>query len=164
MVKVKPVLWVSSPYNSKALVAWTSQLTKYPDVVYASGACDQDSAALSTLKARGNVRNVAVAVIDPTAQQVGQIEKREISAGVGTTPWVIANVATRLLIRHARGGAMPVGWVDTGVHPITKANATQWLNAAKSPEQAKAFFAPIADKVMSQLRANTHPMADAYSG
>jgi ABC-type sugar transport system substrate-binding protein len=161
--KVTPVVWVSNPYNSKALVAWTSQLAKYPNVVFAYGSCDQDAAAISALKARGTGGNFAAAVTDPTSQELQQIENGQISAGVGTTPWVIANVASRLLIRHARGEAMPAGWVNTGLQPITKATAAQWLNATKSPAQAEAFFGPIADKVLSQLQADTKPMADAYA-
>jgi ABC-type sugar transport system substrate-binding protein len=161
--KVTPVLWVSSPYDSAALTAWTSTLEKYQHVVYAAGTCDQDSAALSTLKARGSAGNIAVATIDPDAQELGQIETGQISAGIATVPWVVANVATRLLIRHARGDSMPTGWVDTGLYPITKANAAQYLTATKSPAQAEAWFSPIANTVLSNLQANTHPMADAYA-
>jgi len=161
--KVTPVLWVSNPYDAGALTAWTSALEKYQHVVYASGACDQDSSALSSLKARGSAGNIAVATIDPDAQELGQIEDGKISAGVASAPWVVANVATRLLIRHARGDSMPTGWVDTGLYPITKANAAQWLTATKSPAQAQALFAPLADTVLSNLQANTRPMADAYA-
>jgi ABC-type sugar transport system substrate-binding protein len=161
--KAKPVEFVSDAYPSKALVKWTSTLTKYPDVVYASGSCDQDITALSTLRARGTGGDFAVGTINPTARQVAQIQSGQLSAGVADTPWVIGNVTARLLIRSARGEARPEGWVNTGLKIITKDTATDWLNAAKSPAQAKAFFEPMADKLLDDVAANTHPMADAYA-
>ena len=59
---------------------------------------------------------------------------------------------------------MPIGWVDSGLVPITKANAATFLNATKSPAQAQAFYAPVADKVLTNIKANTRPMAAAYTG
>jgi ABC-type sugar transport system substrate-binding protein len=112
--KVKPIEFVSKVDNAGALTAWTSALTKYPDLVYAGGACDQDAAALSTLKARGTAKDVVISAIDPTAKMLAQIKSGEMAGAVASQPWVIANVATHLLIARARGEEMPEGWVDTG--------------------------------------------------
>src|SRR3954447_19029210 len=142
---VKPVLFVSKVDNAGARTAWTSALSKYPDLVYAGGACDQDAAALSTLKARGTAKNVVISAIDPTAKMLDQIERGEMSGAVASQPWVIANVATHLLIGKARGEKMPEGWVDTGVAPITKANAAEYQEATTSAAKAKAFFGPKAE-------------------
>jgi ABC-type sugar transport system substrate-binding protein len=162
--KVKPVLFVSKVDNAGALAAWTSALAKYTDLVYAGGACDQDAAALSTLKERGNAKNVVISAIDPTAKMLEQIKSGQMGGGVASQPWVIANVATRLLIGHARGDALPQGWVDTGAAPITKANASQYEEATQSAAKAKAFFGPTAETVLNNVQAHTKPMADAFAG
>ena len=162
--KVKPVLFVSEVTNAGALTAWTSALAKYPDLVYAGGACDQDAAALSTLKARGTAKNVVISAIDPTAKMLEQIKSGQMGGAVASQPWVIANVATHLLIAHARGDAMPQGWVNTGVAPITQANAAQYEQATQSAATAKAFFGPTAQSVLNNLQAHTKPIADAYAG
>ena len=86
-----------------------------------------------------------------------------MSGAVASQPWVIANVATHLLIGKARGEKMPEGWVDTGVAPITKANAAQYAEAASSPAKAKAFFGPTAAAVLKNLEDHTKPMADAFA-
>jgi ABC-type sugar transport system substrate-binding protein len=162
--KVKPVLFVSKVDNAGALAAWTSALAKYPDLVYAGGACDQDAAALSTLKARGTAKDVVISAIDPTAKMLEQIKNGQMGGGVASQPWVIANVATQLLIGHARGDAMPQGWVNTGAAPITKANAAQYEEATQSAAKAKAFFGPTAADVLKNIQAHTKPMADAFAG
>jgi fructose transport system substrate-binding protein len=162
--KVKPVVFVSKVDNAGALTAWTSALAKYPDLVYAGGACDQDAAALSTLKARGTAKDVVISAIDPTAKMLDQIKSGQMSGAVASQPWVIANVATHLLIAHARGDERPQGWVDTGVAAITKANAAQYEEATTSAAKAKAFFGPTAEAVLKNLEHHTKPMADAFAG
>lgn len=87
-----------------------------------------------------------------------------MSGAVASQPWVIANVATHLLIGRARGDQIAEGWVDTGVAPITKANAAQYEEATTSPAKAKAFFGPTAQAVLKNLQAHTKPMADAFAG
>jgi ABC-type sugar transport system substrate-binding protein len=162
--KVKRVLFVSKVTNAGALTAWTSALVKYPDLVFAAGACDQDAAALSTLKERGSAKNVVIAAIDPTAKMLEQIKSGQMGGGSATRPWVTGYVAAQLLIGHARGNAMPQGWVDTGVAPITKANADQYEQATQSDAQVKALYGPTAQDVLNNLQAHTKPIADAFAG
>jgi ABC-type sugar transport system substrate-binding protein len=161
--KVKQVLFTSKVDNAGALAAWTSKLTNSSNVVYAMGVCDQDAYALSTLKARGSIKDIPISVIDPTATMLQQIKRGEIAGAAAMQPWVIGNVVTRLLTASARGAQKPVGWVDTGVGIITKENADQWLDATKSPAQAKAFFGPKADEVINNLKAQTKPMAESFA-
>jgi ABC-type sugar transport system substrate-binding protein len=159
--KVQGVGFFSALDQNGNTAAWTSEFTKYPHVVLAMGACDQDSASLITLKSRGVGGDFASAAVDPDPQELQAIESGKMTAAVASAPWVQANVAVQLLIKGARGTALPQGWVDTGIESISKANAPQWLKAASSPAAAQAFFAPIANKIVANPSAVLKPMSAA---
>jgi ABC-type sugar transport system substrate-binding protein len=159
--KVQAIGFTSALDQSGNTAAWTSEFSRYPHVVFGFGACDQDSASLLTLKTRGVGGDFASATVDPDPAELEGIMDGKMTAGVASAPWVQANVVVRVLIAGARGTALPVGWVNSGLHPITKANAAQWLAATKSPAAAAAFFKPFADQIMANLPAVTKPMADS---
>ncbi len=159
---VEAVDLVTNAQQGPNTAAWTSAFTKYQDVVFALGTCGQDAASLTTLKNRGDGGDFVMGVFDATGRQLQLIKDGKINVGLSTQPWVIANVATRLLIDGARGAQLPEGWIDTGSQAITKDNVDEWLAAEKSPEAASAFFGPLADEVMENLAEHTHPIADAF--
>ena len=157
--KVTGVDFFSALDQNGNTAAWTSEFSRYSHVVLALGACDQDSASLITLKTRGVGGNFPSSTVDPDPQELEGIMSGKMTAGVASAPWVQANVAVRLLIAGARGKALPQGWIDTGLHTITKANASQWLAATKSPAAAATFFKPFADKILANISAVTKPMS-----
>ena len=157
--KVTGVSFFSALDQNGNTAAWTSEFSRYSHVVLAMGACDQDSASLITLKTRGVGGNFASSTVDPDPQELQAIMSGKMTAGVASAPWVQANVVVRLLIAGARGKSLPQGWVDTGLHAISKSNASQWLTATKSSAAANSFFKPFADKIMANIPAVTKPLA-----
>jgi ABC-type sugar transport system substrate-binding protein len=159
--KVQGVGFFSALDQNGNTAAWTSEFSRYPHVVLAMGACDQDSASLITLKARSVGGDFASAAVDPDPQELQAVESGKMTAAVASDPWVQANVAVQLLIKGARGAALPQGWVDTGIQSISKANAPQWLKATTSPAAAQAFFGPVANKIVADPTADLKPMSAA---
>ncbi len=162
--KVEVVELTTDPQQGPNTAAWSSAVVKYEDIVLIVGACDQDGASLASLKARGAGGDFAMGSIEPSPRELQMIKAGKISAGVSTQPWVIANVATRLLIDGARGVELPEGWLDTGFLEITEENAADLIDAAKSPEAGVQYFTPVADAILNDLEGRTRPMADAFEG
>ena len=161
--KAKVVVFASNLAQSADTTAWTSAVEKYPHVVLAYGACDQDLASMFELKTRGVGGDFATAGADLDVQELQGIKEGKCTAAVAAAPWIQGYVTTRLLIAGARGKKPPAGWVDTGLYPITKTNVGGWINAiGGSSSDLTKFRTPLADKVLSNLSSSTHPIAAAF--
>lgn len=161
--KIKIVSFITALAQSPNTAAWTSELSKESNVVYAMGVCDPDTQSLLTLKSRAVGGTFVAGVVQPNAQEAQAIASGKLAGGVSGLPWVQGNVATHLLIDGGRGHALPEGWVNTGLLAITKKNAAQYAAAVSSNSAADAFFAPIAQKILTNVSAVTKPMS-AYHG
>jgi ABC-type sugar transport system substrate-binding protein len=161
MPKAKVVVFTSAFGQGENTAAWTSEMSKYSDVVFAFGACDPDTASLLTLKDRGIGGEFVAAANSPTSPQVIQgIEEGKFASGTSGLPWVQGNVATHLLIDAARGEKLPEGWIDTGYGEITKENAPEYLAALNSPAAAEKLFRPMAEKILKNIEVK--PLAQSF--
>lgn len=162
--KAKVVEFASNLEQGRNTAAWTSELGRQSNVVFAVGMCDQDAMSLALLKKRRADAKFVAGVNSANSLEIFRlIESGVLAGGVSVAPWVEANVTVRMLIDGARGKKPPVGWVDAGLYPVTKENAADWVKGSSSPEAEEAFFTPYADRVMKELSARTRPLADVVS-
>jgi ABC-type sugar transport system substrate-binding protein len=160
--KVNIVQFQSANDQTQNTAAWTTQFGQASHVVFAAGACDPDAVSLALLKQRHVGGNFVTADVDAESPTlIKDIETGLITAGVSAVPWVEGNVTVHLLINAARGGRLPVGWVNTGLYPVTKSNAPRWLQATSSTAAEQAFFTPFAQRILDHLAADTRPMSQA---
>jgi ABC-type sugar transport system substrate-binding protein len=160
--KVNVIEFQSANDQTQNTAAWTSEFGHASHVVFAAGACDPDAVSVALLKQRHVGGNFVTADVDAESPAlIKDIETGLITAGVSAVPWVEGNVTVHLLINAARGAKLPSGWVDTGLYPITKANAAKWLKATSSTAAQQAFFTPFAQRILDHLAADTKPMSQA---
>lgn len=160
---VKPVVFTTANDQSPNTAAWSSEFAKEAGahVVLAVGVSDDDTQSLLLLKTRNVGGDWAAAAYEPDAVSEAQgIADGKFVVGVTENAFVEGNVTTALLVDAARTGKpLPKGWINTGDTLITKANATQYAAALRSPAGAKAFFGPIAEGILNNLPAHTKAMA-----
>jgi ABC-type sugar transport system substrate-binding protein len=162
--KVTVVQFASADDQTHNTAAWTSEFGQASQVVFAAGACDPDAVSLALLKQRHVGGSFVTADVDAESPTlIKDIQSGLLTAGVSAVPWVEGNVTVHLLIDAARGAKLPTGWVDSGLYPITKANAAAWVKALSSTEAERAFFTPYAQRILNHLAAHTRPMSQALS-
>jgi ABC-type sugar transport system substrate-binding protein len=162
--KVKIVQFASGLDQASDTAAWTSEFGNTSHVVYAAGPCDDDAASLALLKQRHVGGDFVAGDNDVDSPALlKDIESGLLAGGVSAAPWVEGNVTVHMLIDAARGAKRPIGWINTGVYPVTKANAARWLKATSSTAAEQAFFAPIAQRILTHLPALTKPLAQSAS-
>lgn len=160
--KVKVIEFATALDQNGNTAAWTSELGQATNVRFAIGACDQDAISLALLKKRGVGGHFVAGVNDPASVALYKfIDEGLLAGGVSVSPWVQGYVTVRMLIDGARGKKLPVGWIDSGVYPVTKSNAAQWVKGSASPQAETAFFTPYAKRVLDSLAARTKPMGEA---
>lgn len=160
--KVKVVQFASALDQSSNTAAWTSQFGQQSNVVFAAGPCDQDATTLALFKQRHQGGDFFAGVVNPNSTQaLRQIRSGLLAGGVSQAAWVQGYVTVKLLIDGARGQKLPEGWVDTGLYPVTKANAAEWEKASTSPEAQENFFGPMAQRVLDNVASDVKPMGDA---
>jgi ABC-type sugar transport system substrate-binding protein len=160
--KVTVVQFASAADQTGDTAAWTSEFGNTSNVVFAAGPCDDDATTLALLKQRHVGGNFVAADSDASSPaEIRDIQEGLLTGGVSAAPWVEGNVTVHMLINAARGAKLPVGWIDTGVYPITKSNAAKWLAGTSSPAAQAAFFTPYAQQILNHLDSLVQPMSKA---
>lgn len=139
--------------------AWTSQIAKTQDLVFAFPVCGPDTASLVVIKNRGIGGDFVAASNSPTTPQEYQaIADGKFSAGVAMNFWASGYIATSLAIQAARGKPFPEGYINSGLITITKDNAAALGAALRSQSAAEEQFKPEADKILQGVPGNVKPM------
>jgi ABC-type sugar transport system substrate-binding protein len=143
--------------------AWTSQIAKTRDLVFAFPVCGPDTQSLLVVKNRGiGGKFVAAGNAPTTPQQFQAIAEGKFSAGVAMNFWASGYISTSLAIDAARGKPFPKGYVNSGLLTITKDNANELGAAFRSQADAEKEFKPGADKILSDLSGTVKPMSALF--
>lgn len=159
--KVKIITFGSKPDPQGNTASWQSALRADPDPVLTLGTCDQDATSMYKLK-KSTSGKFAIGALEPAADVIQGIADGVVEAGAKTNFYLEGYAAVRLLAAGARGEELPEGWVDVGFTLVTKANATEALQAEGSGAAAKTAWTPAIDKLFGDLSAATHPLVDAW--
>lgn len=149
--------------QAKATAAWSSELSNHTDTIIAFGPCDQDSAALLSLASK-SPGEFAIGSVDPNEAELKALQAGTFTAAVSSQPWTVGYVTVDLLAAGARGTAAPEGWIDTGILPITEANAAEFEKASTGGAPQAEFFLPYAKKAIEEAEsgANVKPLDAAF--
>jgi ribose transport system substrate-binding protein len=161
--KTKVINFNSEVIPSKNTSTWRAQLSAHPKAVLALGGCDQDGTSLYLVKKKLHLKTVAGG-IDLTPEALKGVADGTLAATLVDDYFVQGYVAASLLIAAARGKPLPVGWVDSGYTLVTKANVATIIKANASDAASVAYWRPVAQAVLKNLKAHTKPLAAAWGG
>jgi ABC-type sugar transport system substrate-binding protein len=139
--------------------AWTSQIAKAKDLVFAFPVCGPDTASLVVVKGRGLGGDFVAAGNAPsTPQEFQAVADGKLAAGAAMNFWASGYISTSLAIGAARGKPFPKGYINSGLLTVTKENAAELGAAFKSEAAAEKEFKPAADKLLQGVAASVKPM------
>jgi ABC-type sugar transport system substrate-binding protein len=159
--KTKVIQFNSEVVPAKNTSAWTSQLSAHPTAVLALGGCDQDGTSLYLVKKKLHLK-VAAGGIDLTPEAVKGVADGTLVCTLNDDYFVQGYVAASLLIKGARGQALPQGWIDTGYTIVTKSNIKAITKATSSDAARITYWKPRAEAILKNLKVK--PLVAAWGG
>lgn len=160
-----PKVSVLGPFDTKTdplvnLGVWQNLVTANPDALAFLGAGDADGPNLSSIRKNTKGTWLAGAYnLDPRALEA-------VKAGdlllVSPEHFTKGLLSGRLLAQQVKDGKpLPEGWIYTPGLAITPANIDEIIERQQSEAAKKAWFTPLADKILADPKTYLRPLAEA---
>jgi ABC-type sugar transport system substrate-binding protein len=141
--------------------AWRQQVQATPDVVAATGACDQDGSSLAKVKAQTK-GDFAVGAMEDPPEVLQGIKDGTVLMASTHRRYLEGYLSVMLLADSLRSGdPMPEGFIDVGLTTITKDNVDEIIKRNSSPEETAAWYKPVLEEALADAK-NPKPLADAW--
>ena len=160
-VSVKGPLETSTD-PSQDFAIWQGIIQANPNALAFMGVCDSDLPSLTRIKQKDPASKYLLAGAEIQEVNLRGIKDGIVVGTVGQNPYLEGYLPIRLLAMRLAGTAAPAtGWVNPGLDIVTRANVDRVIRRESSPAEARAYYAPIVNRIFANLSTHTKTLAAA---